>query len=124
MFGSMITNRLGTMISPARTEIRLAQEQALERINKVLRKAEKEVSHKGRFMSTEQRFSAAESELENAEQHLLSALSSMFKAINYMAPNINLFNTIMPIKEITGITIDQEPPRKIKAARKLFNRKN
>jgi hypothetical protein len=114
MFVKTISNRLDAIISPARNELRLAQEQALERIQQVISKAENEVALKGRFMSVEQRFQQAIKELENAEEQLLSALGSMVKALGYIAPEANPFFDIPRIKDIKGSVIDpdqQEPSR-------------
>jgi len=104
----MITDRLDAIIKPTRNEIRLAQEQVLEKIEQVLNKAETEVARKSRFMTTEQRLQTAEKELEMAEEHLLSALSSIYKALCYAVPKINPFASIQLIKNIEGITLVEE----------------
>ena len=86
MIDKLFTNRLDAIINPAKNEILLAQEQALERIRHVLHQAEAEVAHESRFMSPEQRMETAESELEKVEEHLLSALKGVVKALCYIAP--------------------------------------
>jgi len=98
-----VANRLGFLSRAAQAEIRLAQEQAHERIQKVLFKAETEVTRKARFMSTEQRLDSANSELAEAEAHLLSALSSIYKALCYVAPQMSHMITGQTIKEIEGV---------------------
>lgn len=107
MIGKTISNRLDAIINPMRNEIRLAQEQAVERIQKVIFNAETEVAKEGRFMTQEQRLQKATTELEKAEEHLLSALSSIVKSLSYIAPKNNLFVRFSPIKDIKGQVIDQ-----------------
>ena len=107
MIGTRISNSLGELIKPLRQEMRLAQEQTLERIQKVIFKAETEVAQEGRFMSQEQRLKEATKELEKAEEQLLSALGSITKALSYIAPQSNLFVHFSPIKDIKGQVIDQ-----------------
>jgi hypothetical protein len=107
MIGKTISNRLDAIISPARNEFRLLQEQAFERIQQVISNAETEAAHEGRFMTTEQRIQKAEKELEKAEKQILSALGSVIKALSYLAPQGSLFNRITPIKEIKGSVIEQ-----------------
>jgi CRISPR/Cas system-associated endoribonuclease Cas2 len=107
MNSKMISNRLDAIINPVRNEMRLAQEQALKRIQQVIFKAETEVAHEARFMTLEQRLKKAEKELEKAEEQLLSALSSIIKALSYIAPQNNFFIRITPIKEIKGRVIDR-----------------
>lgn len=101
----MISNRLDAIISPVRSELRLAQEQAIERIQNVIVKAETEVAEKGRFMTQDQRMQKALSELEKAEEQMLSALSSMVKALAYIAPQNNLLTRFSPIKDIEGTIV-------------------
>ena len=100
MLVKTISGYLDAVMEPARHEIRLAQEQAFERIQKVLLKVEEEVAQEGRFMSTEQRMATAENELAKAEEHLLSALGSMYKAVCYIVPQINPLNHMRAIKDI------------------------
>jgi len=107
MFGKTISGHLDTIIAPARHEIRLAQEQAFEKIQKVISKVEEEVAQESRFMSTEQRMATAEKELDKAEEHLLSALGSMYKAVCYIAPQINPLNHMQPIKDIKAEVISR-----------------
>ncbi len=108
MLGKNISHRLDALINPLRNELRLAQEQAIERIQKIIFKAEKEVAQEGRFMTQEQRLNSATKELEKAEEHLLSALGSIVKAISYIAPQHNLFVNFSPIKDIKGQVINQD----------------
>ena len=84
-------------------ELFLAQEQASERIQKVLFKAEAEVADKVRFMNTEQRLDKANSELIQAEEHLLAALSSLYKALCYTVPHVSRALSGQAIKEIQGV---------------------
>lgn len=107
MIGKMISNRLDAIISPVRNELRLAQEQAFERIQQVIINTETEIAHEGRFITPEQRQQKAEKELEKAEEHLLSALSSVIKALYYITPQDNPFISITPIKEIKGSVIER-----------------
>jgi hypothetical protein len=100
MFMKTMTQRLDAILAPARNEMRLAQEQAIERIQQVMVKAEKEVADNTRFMTDEQRVDTAEQELEKAEAHLLSALGSLYKALCYIAPTVNPLNHLAQIKEI------------------------
>jgi len=112
MLVEKITNRLGSLSRGAQDELRLAQEQAFERIHKVLFKAETEVARTARFMSAEQRFEKANSELAQAEGHLLSALSSIYKALCYAAPHLSCKITGKAIKEVQGVVrLDSESPK-------------
>ena len=86
MIDKLFTNRFDAIINPAKSEILLAQEQALERIRQVFHQAEAEVAHESRLMSPEQRMETAESELEKVEEHLLLALKGVVKALCYIAP--------------------------------------
>lgn len=107
MMGKHISNRLDSIINPMRHELRLAQEQALERIQQVIFKAETEAAQESQFMTQEQRLKKATAELEKAEVQLLSALGSITKALSYIAPQNNLFVRFSPIKDIKGHVIDQ-----------------
>lgn len=102
-----ISNQLEAVLNPVRNELRLAQEQALERIKKVVHTAEKEVAQESRFLSTQQKIELSMSELEKAEEHLLSALSSMVKALRLIAPESNLFSNFTPLKDIRGTVISK-----------------
>lgn len=123
MLVKKISNRLDAIISPVRSELRLAQEQAIERIQQVIFKAEKEVAREGRFLTPEQRMHKAQSELEKAEEQLLSALGSMIKALWYIAPKENPFINIAPIKDIKGSVIDQDQNEPAKRKLGFFSRK-
>ena len=112
MIDKLFTNRFDAIITPAKSEILLAQEQALERIRQVFQQAEAEVAHESQFMSSEQRMKTAESELEKVEEHLLSALKSVVKALCYIAPLaaplIPSFVRVHPIKELKGVVGKRE----------------
>jgi len=102
-----ISNRLDAIISPIQSELRLAQEQTYERIQKVIDKAEKDITKEGRFLAPEQRLQKAIKELEKAEEQMLSALGSIIKALWYIAPKENPFIDVKPIKDIKGSAISQ-----------------
>lgn len=123
MLVKMISNRLDAIISPVRNELRLAQEQAFERIQHVIASAEKDVAREGRFMTPEQRMEKAKSELDKAEDQLLLALGSMIKALWYIAPKENPFINITPIKDIKGSVIDQGESESSKPKLGFFSRK-
>lgn len=108
MLVKMISNRLDAITSPVRSELRLAQEQAFERIQQVISTAEKEIAREGRFLTAEQRFQKAIKELEKAEEQMLSALGSIVKAIWYVAPQDNPFIDISPLKDIKGTVLNEE----------------
>lgn len=108
MFVKTITQRLEAVINPLFNEVRLAQEQALERIQKVIFNAETEATQEGRFMSQEQRLNNAKTELDKAEEQLLSALGSIVKALSYIAPQNNLFVHFSSLKDIKGQVIHQD----------------
>ena len=114
MIDKLFTNRFEVILNPAKNEIILAQEQALERIRQVLHKAESEVARDSQRMSPEQRLKTAETELEKAEEHLLSALKSVFKAFCYIAPLasplVPSFLSIEPIKELKGVVEIKDEP--------------
>ena len=120
MLVKTISNRLDALISPARNELRLAQEQAFERIQQVISMAEKEIAREGRFLSAEQRVQKAIKELEKAEEQMLSALGSIIKAIWYIAPQDNPFIDISPIKDIKGSVLDEEQTEASKPKLGLF----
>ena len=100
MLGIKITNRLDELNYPAHSQIRAAQEKAIERINQIFHKAENEVQWKGRHLSPEQRMESAEKELRKAEEHLLSAISCMYKAVCYAVPDAISRINILPMKDI------------------------
>ena len=108
MLVKTISNRLDALISPARNELRLAQEQAFELIQQVISTAEKEIAREGRFLTAEQRFQKAVKELEKAEEQMLSALGSIIKAIWYIAPQDNPFIDISPLKDIKGTVVGEK----------------
>lgn len=102
-----ISNQLEAVLNPVRNELRLAQQQAIERIQKVILNAEKEVAQESRFLTTQQRIELSMTELEKAEEHLLSALGSMVKALRLIAPESNLFTNFSPLKDIKGTVINK-----------------
>lgn len=123
MLVKMISNRLDAITSPVRSELRLAQEQAFERIQQVISTAEKEIAREGRFLTAEQRFQKAIKELEKAEEQMLSALGSIVKAIWYVAPQDNPFIDISPLKEIKGSVLEQDKNTPAKMKLGFFSRK-
>jgi len=112
MLVEKITNRLGFLSRAAQDELRLAQEQTFDRVQKMLFKAETEVADNARFMNSEQRLDKVNSELAQAEEHLLSALSSVYKALCYAAPHISRKITGQAIKDIQGVVLlETESPK-------------
>jgi len=107
MIDKLFTHRFDGIITPAKNEILLAQEQALERIRQVLYQAETEAARESRFMSPEQRMETAELELEKVEEHLLSALKGVVKALCYIAPLaaplMPSFVKFQPNRELNGV---------------------
>ena len=120
----MISNRIDAVMSPVRNELRLAQEQAMERIFKVIEKAEKEVDRESRFLSPQQRFELSMSELEKAEEHLLSALGSMVKALRFIAPESKLFANFSPLKDIRGTVIAKADPEPVQLKLGFFGKRS
>ena len=112
MIDKLFTNRFDAIITPAKNEILLAQEQALERIRQVLHQAEAEVARESQFMSPEQRMQTAELELEKVEEHLLSALKGVVKALCYIAPLaaplMPSFVKFQPTKDLEGVVEKRE----------------
>ena len=115
-----ISKRLDAVINPVRNEMKLAQDQAIERIKKVIHKAEQEVDQDSRFLSPQQRYEQSLQELEQAEHHLLSALGSLVKALRYIAPQTSLFIDFAPLKDIKGTVLKQEPSDFNNKQRDLF----
>jgi hypothetical protein len=86
MISDVISTTLDALLSPARNEFQRAQQQAMERIQRALQKAEDEIASTAQLMNQEQRLQAAEKELVKTEDYLLLALGSMFKAFRYATP--------------------------------------